>query len=274
MVHRQEIAQHYTHGDLLSSIEKALGQVGKKPADVTLEDLAPVDEFHIGGRAATEHLLKGVDFSENDYVLDVGCGLGGTARWIAHSFNCQVAGIDLTPEYVSAGNSLCAWVDMAHRVVLQEADALALPFSDETFSGALMIHAGMNVENKPTLFREVHRVLKKNVPWAIYDIMRIKPGNLRFPVPWATAKKTSFLRTPEYYQAELSRAGFDVELVNNRHAFACHFFEKKKENAASSNAPLGLHILMQENTAAKMGNMIANLEAGLIAPVEIIARKQ
>jgi hypothetical protein len=38
-------------------------------------------------------------------------------------------------------------------------------------------------------------------------------------------------------------------------------------------APLGLHILIQENAVKKLGNMIENIEKDLIAPVEIIARK-
>ena len=69
---------------------------------VTADDLKPVDEFHIGGIEATEHLLSHVDgFAQNWKVLDIGCGLGGTVRHIARSRKpAEVAGVDLTPEFV------------------------------------------------------------------------------------------------------------------------------------------------------------------------------
>ena len=270
----RKVAQHYTHGNLLSSIEKALHQLGKKPTEATLDDLALVDEFHIGGRTATEHLIASVSFSKKDHVLDIGCGLGGVARWVAHTSGCRVTGIDLTSEYVATGNALSTWVGLAHRVRLQQADASALPFSDKYFSGALMIHAGMNVENKLTLFREVHRVLRKRGCWALYDIMRLKPGRLRYPVPWATTEETSFLATPEQYQTELSEAGFETVSVNHRQTFALRFFEElKRRTALEHNPPLGLHTLMKESTATKLNNMINGLQLGLIAPVEIVTRK-
>ena len=47
------VSAHYEHGTLLAEIEAALGKLGKSMGDVTVADLAPVDEFHIGGRAAT-----------------------------------------------------------------------------------------------------------------------------------------------------------------------------------------------------------------------------
>lgn len=71
------VSEHYTHGDLLKSIQAALAKLGKTVDSVTIEDLAPVDEFHIGGRQATEHFISQLNVSEQDHILDVGCGLGG-----------------------------------------------------------------------------------------------------------------------------------------------------------------------------------------------------
>jgi cyclopropane fatty-acyl-phospholipid synthase-like methyltransferase len=50
---------------------------------VSFEDLAGVDEFHVGGRLATEHLLTQLNFTQSSDLLDVGCGLGGAARYVA-----------------------------------------------------------------------------------------------------------------------------------------------------------------------------------------------
>lgn len=65
------------HGDLLEAIQFAITRLGKTIDSITIDDLAPVDEFNIGGRMATERLIDQLDFSTQDHVVDVGCGLGG-----------------------------------------------------------------------------------------------------------------------------------------------------------------------------------------------------
>ena len=105
--------------------------------------------------------------------------------------------------------------------------------------------------------------------------MRIGDGDLTFPVPWATTAETSAVARPEDYRAALEAAGLSVEAERNRHAFALEFFEqlKAKVAAAGGPPPLGLHILMGETAPVKVQNMLENISAGRIAPVEMIARK-
>lgn len=67
-----------------------------------------MDEFHIGGRLATESFLGRLDIGAGHHVLDVDCGLGGGSRFAAQRYGCRVPGVDLTQEYVETGNELCA----------------------------------------------------------------------------------------------------------------------------------------------------------------------
>ena len=133
MTYESAVSEHYTHGKLLESIQAAVTKLGKTVDSVTIEDLAPVDEFHIGGRLATDNLLDQISFSENDHILDVGCGLGGAARYVANKLNNRVTGIDLTQEYIDVGNALCAWVGLDKQITLQQGSALSMPFDDEIF---------------------------------------------------------------------------------------------------------------------------------------------
>jgi 2-polyprenyl-3-methyl-5-hydroxy-6-metoxy-1,4-benzoquinol methylase len=73
----QDVSNHYTHGNLVAAIRGGIESFGKTINSVTVDDLAPVDEFHIGGRQASEDFLSQLDLTSDKQVLDVGCGLGG-----------------------------------------------------------------------------------------------------------------------------------------------------------------------------------------------------
>lgn len=270
----QKVSEHYEHGSLLEAIEVGLQELGLIPGTATIHDLAPVDEFHIGGRVASSHFLDQLGLTSDMRVLDIGCGLGGGARFVAETYNTRVTGIDLTAEYVETGQVLSSWVGLADQVALQQASALAMPFPDQTFDGAYMMHVGMNIEDKEQLFAEVHRVLKTGGCFGIYDIMRTGSDDPTFPVPWAAGASTSWLRGPADYRRLLEASGFAVSADNDRRDFALDFFAKvKAANKTGGPPPLGLHTLMQQATAEKVGNMVASITSGQIAPTEMIAQK-
>ncbi len=271
----EAVAGHYTHGSLLAAIGEALETLGKTPETVSTDDLAPVDEFHIGGRQASEHFLSQLPLDTEAQVLDVGCGLGGASRFTASRFGCRVTGIDLTAEYVETGQTLSSWVGLEDRIALHQGSALEMPFGDAGFDAAYMMHVGMNIADKARLFAEVYRVLKPGGSFGVYDVMRTGEGALTFPVPWATTDETSAVATPEAYRQGLEAAGFEVAAERNRRDFALDFFAElsAKIAAAGGPPPLGLHILMGETRTEKIENMVENISADRIAPVELIARK-
>jgi SAM-dependent methyltransferase len=271
----EDVSSHYLHGSLLAAIQAAVPKLGKTIETLTLEDLAHIDEFHIGGRQATEHLLNQLNFSGNDHLLDVGCGLGGASRYTASKYNNRVTGIDLTDEYIETGNILSKWLKLDNKVDLHQGSALSMPFQDQTFDGAYMIHVGMNIENKLQLFREIYRVLKPGTSLAVYDVMRQNDGELIYPVPWAADSRTSYLAAQNHYKQALEAAGFEAVKENNRGKFALDFFNALAKKTATNGGPppLGLHTLMQESTAVKIKHMTDSIKEGFIAPVEIIAKK-
>jgi len=272
---QQDVSQHYTHGNLVAAIRGGVESLGKTINSMTVDDLAPVDEFHIGGRQASEDFLSQLDLTSEKQVLDVGCGLGGAARFVASHYGCQVTGIDLTPEFIETGKVLCGWVGLDSRISLRQGSALEMPFADRAFDRAYMLHVAMNIDDKAKLCSEVSRVLRPNSLFGIYDVMRIGDGELTYPVPWAMTAASSAVATPAQYREALERAGFAVVAERNRRDFALAFFDqlRAKTAAAGGPPPLGLHVLMGRNTPDKVQNMIANISTGRIAPVEMIARK-
>jgi ubiquinone/menaquinone biosynthesis C-methylase UbiE len=274
MALEHSVAQHYTHGSLEQAILDALARSGKDPDRLVPADLAPVDEFHIGGRQATIDLAAQLGLGPGLHVLDIGSGLGGASRHVAAEHGCQVTGIDLTEEYVRVAATLASRVGLADRVSYRQGSALDLPFASGGFDAAIMLHVGMNIENKAKLFAEVRRVLKPGAGFGIYDVMRERgEGELRFPVPWAQGPETSFVEHAATYRRLLQEAGFAVVAERSRRTFAIEFFREMRARAqGGAPPPVGLHILMGTTAPQKAANMIDNLERGVIAPVEMIGR--
>ena len=275
MIDLNLVANHYTRGDLLSAIRAGVEKLGKTPETVTIEDLAPVDEFHIGGRMATRSFLDQIGIRPEDHVLDVGCGIGGASRFAARTYGCQVTGMDLTEEYVETGNTLCSWLGLENRVKLSQGNALAMNLPDATVDKAFMLHVGMNIPDKASLAMEVWRVLRPGGVFGIYDIMEVGGDQLKYPVPWATVAKASSLASPANYKHSLMAAGFQIVSERDRREFTLDFLERLKENSAVADGPppLGLHILMGKEAPTKVQNMIENVSRNRVAPIELIARK-
>ena len=272
---QQDVSHHYTRGNLVAAIRGGVEALGKTINSITIDDLAPVDEYHIGGRQASEDFLGQLDLTPEKQVLDVGCGLGGAARFVASRYGCQVTGIDLTPEFIETGKVVCGWVGLDNRVFLHLGSALAMPFADHVFDCAYMLHVGMNIVDKAKLCSEVSRVLRPSSLFGIYDVMRIGDGELAYPVHWAMTAASSAVATPAQYREALERAGFAVIAERDRRDFALVQFDQLRARtvAASGPPPLGLHILMGGNTPDFVRNMIENVSTSCIAPVELIARK-
>jgi ubiquinone/menaquinone biosynthesis C-methylase UbiE len=204
------------------------------------------------------------------HLLDIGCGLGGPARYFA-GLGCRVTGIDLTPEFVEAAEHLTRLVGIG-TIDLRQASAAALPFGPAAFNGAYMIHVGMNIPDKAGVFREVRRVLKPGAVFGIFDIMRAADAPLRYPVPWASAEATSFVETHASYRTALESAGFRIKSERNRREFAIAQTERSIARMQQpGNAGPGLALLMGEKAPVLVGNMLGMMKEGLLAPIEMIA---
>ena len=294
------VAAHYTHGDLLNTINQSLSKQGQTLANTTPEQLTAMDEFHIGGRAATIHLLNQAELlssllngnpktSINQQIskphwLDIGCGLGGTARYIASQYGLSVTGIDLTAEYLNVAqviteillsNNASKNGGLIGEINFVEASALALPFADESFSGISMLHVGMNISDKNKLFTEVYRCLRPGSSFLIYDVLKIEECDIQYPLPWASVAHNSHLSTLVEYQQALTTAGFEIVKVNNRREFALDFFDEQAEKIKLQGIKpvLSLHTLIQDNGKEKFKNLIQQIKANAIAPIEIIVKK-
>lgn len=270
----EAIRTHYGRPDLAAVILAALEDAGADLQQLSLEALAPIDEFHIRGRAATLELAQAAGLRSTMRVLDIGSGIGGTSRCLAKEFGCRVTGIDLTDEYCQVASMLTARVGLDALVDYRQGDATNLPFADNEFDVVWSEHTAMNIPDKRRLYGEMHRVLKPGGTLAIYDVLAGPSGPVLFPVPWARTPDTSFLVSPEELRELLRDSGFTVADWKDTTAEAREWFVKLAERIRREGFPaLGFHLLMGHDFRAMAQNQGRNLEEGRISLGQIVSVK-
>jgi MPBQ/MSBQ methyltransferase len=191
------ISSHYGWSGLMEEIEAEVRRAGIEPQEVTVDQLAPVDNYHAYRLTGTLALADAAGIKATDRVLDVGGGIGGPARQLAHRFGCHVTVVDLTAEYCAVGKTLTAWTRLADQVSFVHASALEMPFADASFDVVWTQHASMNIHDKAGLYREFARVVRPGGRFGFFDQLAGPNQPIHFPVPWAADASFSFLLSPD-----------------------------------------------------------------------------
>ena len=263
----ERVNAHYTPDGLTDTFRRLLTLWGKDGETLTPDDLAPIDQFHFGGKQATLALAALADIGPATRVLDVGGGFGGPARTLAVAYGCAVTVLDLTEEYCQVGEMLTARSGLTDRVAFRHGDALALPFPAASFDLVWTQHSSMNIADKRQLYTEISRVLRPGGRLALYEIMAGSGAPLHYPVPWARDASISFLSTPDDVRALLAELGYREEV-----------WEDVTERAVAASGgrptptepPPGLHLVLGADfpeRARNMGRNFAEHRTALIRAV-------
>lgn len=204
----QAADQYWGREGLAQVILDGLAASGKNLDTLTVEDLAPTDHFHNGGKAATVRLAGLAELSSGAHVLDVGGGIGGPARMLAAEYGCFVTVVDPTESYVQAGEMLTTRLGLEERVKHRVGSGLELPFETGEFEVVWTQNSGMNIADKDRLYAEFHRVLKRGGMLAFQEPMAGPVQPAIYPLVWARDASTSFLRQPAEMRAMIEAAGF------------------------------------------------------------------
>jgi SAM-dependent methyltransferase len=254
------VRAHYDGPGLVDRIKAALSAIGPEDQPLTVPQLAMLDQFHTRGILATAELAGAAGLQAADKVLDLGCGIGGPARYLASMFGCHVTGVDLSSSFVEAAEYLTARCGLADRVTFNVGDALHLPCDDGAFDTVFLQHVAMNIADRPALYAEARRVLKLGGGFATYDLV-LKDGEVIYPAPWARDPSTSFLLTADDTRKALEAAGFSVTLWRDDTQAAIDWF-----NAVAANPPpsggLNLGVVMGAEFPSITGNLGRNIRDG------------
>ncbi len=267
------VIDHYGTTSLLRRIDEALGRAGLVDRIIGWADLTPLDQFHVRGLGATRELAEALGIDGGASLLDVGCGLGGPARFLAATYVCRVTGIDLSQPFIEAARMLTERCGFAGRVTFLQGDALDLPFVDGFFDHAWTQHVAMNIADRVGFYRSIHRVLKPGGRLATYDVALGDGGPPIYPVPWAREPATSFLLTPEAMRTALVHAGFEPVSWIDKTEIAQAWAAEMKATPQKSPAPLGLEVVMGPEFAEMAVNLGRNLLEGRVRIIQAVMAK-
>ena len=214
MVESGSADSYWGRAGLGQAILDALAAQGKDLDALTVDDLAPLDQFHGGGKASTVRLAQLAGLTPGTRVLDVGGGLGGPARTLVAEFGCQVTLVDPTDSYREASELLTERLGLADRLTHRPGSALDLPIDDQSFDLVWTQNSGMQIEDKAGLYAEFHRVLRPGGRLAIQEPMAGPVQPTIYPLMWARDASQSFLLSPAEMLTIIEAAGFRMRAWN------------------------------------------------------------
>ncbi len=160
-----------THPISESQVLNKLEQTGADTSILTVELLQHHDQDHFGGLAATDALARHAKINESTHVLDLCCGLGGPARYLAYHHGCRVTGVDMNTDRLAGAVRLTERTKLQDRVLFHHANALQTGLADETFDVIVSQEAFCHIPDKKTLIAECVRLLKPGGRIVYTDIL-------------------------------------------------------------------------------------------------------
>jgi SAM-dependent methyltransferase len=262
------VATHYGRPGIVEAIDAALAAAGKSPDAIRIEDLAPVDNFHLRGLEATRELAQLAGVAGTGEVLDIGGGIGGPARMLAATFGCRVTVLDLTPEFCWAGEELTRRMGLDDRVKFRLGDALQPPFPAASFDLVWTQHSSMNMPDKPALYAAARRLLRQGGRLAVHEIMGGLGGPIEFPVPWASRAELSFLLPADEVRGIIRDAGFRERTWVDVSAASLAWIDERL--AATERPPLGPHVRLGEGARVPFENLRRGLAEDRVRVIESV----
>jgi len=262
------INTQYGQSDLSKKILAILNGDGLDNATLIQEILAPIEELHLRGRLATMELAKRVGLNESMRILDIGCGIGGSARTLASEFGCHVTGLDLCEEYCRAAEIINDRVGLSNKIEIRQGNALNMPFDNAIFDTVFIQHVLMNIENKERLLSQIYRVLRPKGRLALNTICAGSITPIHFPVIWANNPDISFLLITSELRQLISNNGFKELSWEDDTKKILEGIQRARSKPRSKNPqPISLGLIVTD-PSTKWRNIVLNLKEGRIVVIQ------
>ena len=195
----------YTH---LERINRGLAALGIGPRDpIRCDQLFPLDQWHYHGTDAIHEASVLLRLGPASRVLDIGAGVGGPARYLAHTTGCHVTALELQAKLHAMAVDLTQRCGLAERVTHLNGDALRYPIPQGAFDAVVSWLAITHIPDRRRLCERMAGALRAGGACYIEDLCMRAPftkDGLRDLRENVAATVTSI----DDYVADLRGAGF------------------------------------------------------------------
>lgn len=116
-----------------------------------------IEGAHPGGINLTKAIFKRENISRNSHILDIGCGTGQTAAYLARKYGAKVTGIDIHPTMVARAERRMQKHRLPVKIIQASAEKIPLPDNHFDF---IISESVLSFVNKPRALKEIFRLLK------------------------------------------------------------------------------------------------------------------
>jgi ubiquinone/menaquinone biosynthesis C-methylase UbiE len=261
---------HYNATGLTARIKNALLKIAPETAQLKISDIAALDQFHTRGMLATRDLAAMTLIGPETRVLDLGCGIGGPARFLAATFGCHVTGMDLSETFIEAARYLTERCAMQDKVSFQVGNALETGLASGSFDLVFLQHVAMNIGDRASLYAEIARVLAPGGRLATYDVI-LKSGDVHYPTPWARDAAASVLLTEDQTRDALLAASLEPVAWRDDSELAAAWFATLPTNPPTDGPTLAL--VLGPDFPTRTSNLGRNIKEGRVGILSAIATR-
>lgn len=157
-------------------------------------------------------LAEKARIEKNDRVLDAGCGVGGSAIWLAKQYGCKVVGITISPSQIRKAKETAIKEGVDNLVQFEEQDFIHTTFKAKSFDVVLGIESICHAEVKKEFLREAYRLLKSKGRLIVSDgfLLREPQGNKeqKYLNDFLVGLAVSNLSSLKKFEEDLKAVGF------------------------------------------------------------------
>lgn len=272
------VSQHYSQEASFQTAHKLLDSLIARLkrgqlAPFKLEDLAALDQFHVGGLKANARLAEQIAdrLGSTNTILDAGCGLGGPARYLAARAGAKVTGVDLTDEFCQLAVKLNELSGIDVHIIC--ADVLATGLASQSFDVVWTQHVAMNIANRAGLYGEFHRLLKDGGVLAIHDVVKTSDA-IEYPLPWSADGDHSHVLTKDEMFTVLEASGFKLLHSDDVTAESLALLDRAIEQPSAGGKALpSLGDLLGPSFQAARINLRQHLATGVLGLIQTTWKK-
>jgi SAM-dependent methyltransferase len=269
----RRIREHWAGRDNVRALIEGLAGGDPRLERPAVEDLAPRDQLHAGTLAATERFAAWAGIRAGERVLDLGSGLGGSARFLAARREVRVTALEPCAELHGAGVELTRRSGLSHLVEHVLGDAASFEAPADRFDVVWIQHVEMQVRDKAAFCRAAARCLAPGGRVVWHDWLAGPGGEPRWPVFWSADGSLSFCARKAGFEEHLRGAGLRLSRFEPIPDETVGWFEEGRlavcaalTSLRAKSPPPTDRICKIEHLVLELENAISNVREGRLIP--------